>query len=155
MSGVIKFFTTMVFTLDFQLFINVDCRDFTHNTNPTPAVKDALEKIPAKIYIFEDPKAREIVDAVVKATLKAKKDPKAAKELADLKKNCNWPRGRETPSDRFMHQGEALCTSLLPYIDTDVKQEIDEAFCRDIDAFSSLFKVPCFSCHAICTLLSR
>ena len=136
------------------MFLDVDCTNVLPSTPVSQPVLDALEKIPSKIYILEQPRAKDIVDLVVKRTREAKNSWTARSELAKDKKHCNWPYGPkidiQNPPTKAETKGENSCTSLLAYLKPWDKEEIVEAYCRDIDAYSEVFKVgeyPGKSCH--------
>eukprot|EP00092_Neocalanus_flemingeri_P021110 GFUD01022872.1.p1 GENE.GFUD01022872.1~~GFUD01022872.1.p1 ORF type:complete len:368 (+),score=71.39 GFUD01022872.1:55-1104(+) len=127
--------------MECQIYLDVDCSTVTYATPPSSAVLDALERNPSKIYIHGYSRSRELVDAIVKRKSKAKKDPTLARELAKDIVYCNWPHGKSVPTRRTESKEENSCTSLLSYIERKQKEDLVEAFCRDIDAYSVVFQV--------------
>ena len=124
----------------------MDCSKVTPSLPASKAVLDALEQVPSKIYILDNPyHAKDIVDAVVKRESEAKKSYSAKSKLEDDKKYCKWPYGplleMDNPPTKAETKKENFCTSLLAHFKSNEKEEIAEAFCRDIDAYSNVFKV--------------
>ena len=124
-----------------QLYIDVDCTTVTYSTTPSSAVFVALDENPAGVYIKRWTRSREIVDLMVKRMIKAKTDPKESEELERDTKICNWPYGKDVPLDRAETIEENRCTNLLPYVKSNKVEELTEAYCRDIDAYSLVFQV--------------
>ena len=57
-------------------------------------------------------------------------------------KPTSKPKDLTIPDDRTQTKNESLSDSLLKYIDAKgaSKENLEEAFCRDIDAFSEVFQ---------------
>ena len=122
----------------------------TYSTPPSRAVLAAIDASPSKIYVQKCSGrcSGKLVDAMVNRITEAKKDPKAAEEFAKDKTICKWPHGQDIypygkglQTTRTETKDENLCTSILPHIKSNNKEDLVEAFCRDIDAYSIVFQV--------------
>ena len=103
-----------------QLYIDVDCSDVTYDSNPSPAVLEAVNNTLGKLDLNE---TKDNIDEVKKP------------------KPFDWLSANSTVSDP---PKTALANSLLSSMDPDKasENEIREAFCRDVDSFSWEFAQP-------------
>ena len=118
----------------------------TYSTPPSKAVLAAIKATPSRIYI-QDWDSKDTVDTRVSRLYWARSNSKAAEELERDKTICNWPNGRDIypygkglSMQKTESKDESLCTSILPYIKSNQKEDLVEAVCRDIDAYSVVFK---------------
>ena len=137
--------------------MDIDCRRYNYDTQVNPIIKAAAEK------------ARE-ANSVVKPTVinKIQNTREAALEnifqWAELHRQLSNPTTtvevkdttfstasvqNKTDSKRTETIGESLQKSMLKYIDKHNldKEVLEEAFCRDIDSYNSVFVVMKYSNH--------
>ena len=108
--------------------MDVDCSTITYETPPSSAVLSAVEKAKAELASIASNLTQETLERSVLMTY-------GAPPLAPFKSL--------QPPPRTQTKEESLANSLLKQIDpkTSTADQIKEAFCRDIDAFSFEFQV--------------
>jgi hypothetical protein len=107
-------------TAECQIFLDVDCSAVTYETPPAPAILEAVKRAEA--------------EAAAAAALAALNGTAAGGNSTDLLAPL-------LPLNRTQTREESLATSLLSKIDAQKasEQELREAFCRDVDAYSFEF----------------
>ena len=115
-------------TAECQLFIDVDCSAVTYDTPPAPAILEAVKRAEAEALLKQQQQQQQQMTANVTATADG-----AIINATDNSELANLP-----PLNRTQTREESLATSLLSKIDTKKasEQELREAFCRDVDAYS-------------------
>ena len=111
--------TTSFLTL--KIFMDVDCSTITYETPPSSAVLSAVEKAKAELASVASNLTQETLERW--------------RQLVFVK---SW-----SAPPRTQTKEESLANSLLKQIDpkNSTADQIKEAFCRDIDAFSFEFSV--------------
>ena len=99
-------------------------------------VQSAIEKTKAGILAQKTPNPTSVLDALFSGqdlSSKANKESESKTKKEDV----------SIPDDRTQTKNESLSESLWKYIDAQgaSKANLEEVFCRDIDAFSEVFQV--------------
>lgn len=119
--------------LECQILLDVDCTPTTYYTPVSALVQAALDKTKAGILAKGAPDPTNVLEALFSgqdlSSTAVKKDTKAATITI--------------PDDRTETKEESLSGSLLKFVDAKnaSKANLEEAFCRDIDAFNEAFQV--------------
>jgi len=118
--------------LECQILLDVDCSATTYNSPISPLVQAALDKTKEGILNKPTPDPTSVVDALF-----------SGQDLSSAPKPKAKAKNNTIPIDRTETKEESLSGSLLKYVNsTDAtKASLEEAFCRDIDAFNEAFQV--------------
>jgi len=121
--------------LECQILLNVDCSATTYYTPVSGLVQAALDKTRAGILANAAPNPTSVLDALFSGQDLSSGTPK--KESNSTAPNIT------IPDDRTETRNESLSDSLLKYVDAKnaSKENLEEAFCRDIDAFNEAFQI--------------
>jgi hypothetical protein len=117
-------------TSECQLYLDVDCSAVTYDTPPAPAILEAVRRAEAE---EQQKLQQQAAAAAANGTVPALNATTAAVGLSET--------ANLQPLNRTQTREESLATSLLSKIDQQKasEQELREAFCRDIDAYSFEF----------------
>jgi len=123
--------------LECQILLDVDCSTITYHTKVSPVVKAAVEKARGPVKS----KTTNVLDTLFSG--QGIDSEKMTVESVIIVSNMTVPDNRTETED------ESLSGSLLKYIDVKnaSKKDLEETFCRDIDAFSEAFPVSESSCN--------
>jgi len=127
--------------MECQILLDVDCKATTYYSPVSSLVQAALGKTKAGILAQASPNPKSVLDALFSG-----QDLSASvtdKDKNVIGKPTSKPKDLTIPDDRTQTKNESLSDSLLKYIDAKgaSKENLEEAFCRDIDAFSEVFQL--------------
>jgi len=135
--------------MECQILLDVDCSATTYYSPVSSLVKAALaktkagilaqaKKTKAEILAQASPSPTSVLDALFSG-----QDLSASASNTDKVKDTSKPKDPTIPDDRTQTKNESLSESLLKFIDPKgaSKENLEEAFCRDIDAFSEVFQL--------------
>jgi len=143
--------------LECQIFLNVDCTRFDYSSPVSSLVSEAVrESKPTPKPVYRPNHALKLSQCW-SMTNKRQMDLCNIEMLSALTADDPWERQRTTtakplelemksiPTSRTETQAEALSSSIFRFIkkrDPDItKNSLEEAFCRDIDAFNEAFAI--------------
>ena len=120
-----------------QILLDVDCSATTYDSPVSSLVQAALDKTKAGIISAPVPVPTNVVDALFSGQDLSSQEKSKTKDKAVNALNAT------IPDDRTETKEESLSGSLLKFVDAKnaSKASLEEAFCRDIDAFSEAFQV--------------
>jgi len=122
--------------LECQILLDVDCTATTYHTPASALVQAAIDKTKKGILAKDAPDPTNILEALFSG-----QDLSSTAE-EKLTKAANTP-NITIPDDRTETKEESLSGSLWELFDAKnaSKANLEEAFCRDIDAFNEAFQV--------------
>jgi len=134
--------------LECQILLDVDCTSTTYYSPVSPLVQAALDKTKKGIIAqtAKSPDPNSVLQALF-----------SGQDLSSNKPKIEVKEKNETiPDDRTETKEESLSGSLLKLVDSKnaSKAHLEEAFCRDIDAFNQAFQVDDAGRPAACTELT-
>ena len=138
--SVVSHITDLVDLCSYQILLAVDCRAVTYDTTASPVVKAAAENARGPVKSV----ATSVLDTIFSG--QGIDSVKMTEESVLIVSNMTIPDNRTETRD------ESLSGSLLKYIDARnaSRKDLEEAFCRDIDAFSEAFPIGTSSCYYGC-----
>jgi type II secretory pathway pseudopilin PulG len=115
-----------------QLFLDVDCSAVTYDTPPAAAILEAVKKAEAEAAAAALAKQQQQQQLATNGTATTANVTAALPDFS-FSETADLPPLNRTPT-----REESLATSLLTKIDAKkaTEQELREAFCRDVDAYS-------------------
>jgi len=123
--------------LECQILLDVDCSATTYDSPVSSLVQAALDKTKAGIISAPVPVPTNVVDALFSGQDLSSQEKSKTKAKAVNALNAT------IPDDRTETKEESLSGSLLKFVDAKnaSKASLEEAFCRDIDAFNEAFQI--------------
>ena len=136
--SIVSQITDLVDLCSYQILLDVDCRAVTYATTASPVVQAAAENARGPVKSV----ATGVLDTIFSG--QGIDSVKMTEESVLIVSNMTIPDNRTETTD------ESLSGSLLKYIDARnaSRKDLEEAFCRDIDAFSEAFPISESSCNS-------
>ena len=123
----------------FKVFMDIDCRRYTYDTEVNPVIRDAAAKARKANTDYKSEYSSQLRELEVMESLFQRQTMSG--NDAPFIQNDNI--GNEPDSNQTESRKKSLKKSMISYLHKKKlsKEVLEEAFCRDIDAFNLAFVV--------------